>query len=183
MTTDLGDNVLYMKVGTHAREDLADIIERKQREIAEEGFSLWGYGGNTCHPTSMVQPFVFSNPGPIVLAMQPMTSNHFAEPVRAEEFSADGIDWHDVPAGINVLGSRYALSIESLDEVDLQLDLADTRVAVGNSLGRLGSDYVKGRVDKACLKVLPSAGHDPVKPVSIRLLARLTSPYAVFLRN
>src|SRR5688500_1058729 len=112
MTTSLGDSFLYMKVGTHAREDLSEIIARKRREIEDEGFSLWGYGGNTCHPTRTVQPFAVRSPGPIVLAMQPMTSTHFAEPVRAEEFSADGINWRDVPSGINVLGSRYALSIE-----------------------------------------------------------------------
>lgn len=52
-----GAGVLYMKVGTHAKEGLAEIIERKRREIDEAGFAMWGYGGSTCYPTSMVQPF------------------------------------------------------------------------------------------------------------------------------
>lgn len=182
MTGELGDSVLYMKVGTHAREGLAEIIARKRREIEDEGFSLWGYGGNTCHPTTMVQPFAIASPGPIVLAMQPMTSNHFAEPVRAEEFSSDGFDWTQIPNGISVLGSRFALVLESLEEVDVELDLATTRVAVGNSMGRPGDDYVKGRVDKACLR----AGFEPAgasRPVRIQLAARMASPFAVFLRN
>jgi hypothetical protein len=116
-----------------------------------------------------------------------MTSTHLAEPVRAAEFSADGINWRDVPSGINVLGSRYALSIESLEEVDFELDLANTHVAIGNSTGRIGSEYVKGRVDKACLRAGPGSpggsASAPSKAVNIRLLARLTDPYAVFLRN
>jgi hypothetical protein len=52
-----GAGVLYMKVGTHAGESLEDILRRKTREIEEAGYALWGYGGNTCHPLTMVQPF------------------------------------------------------------------------------------------------------------------------------
>ena len=51
-----GAGILYMKVGTHARETLDDIIRRKTREIEEAGVAFWGYGGNTCHPENMVNP-------------------------------------------------------------------------------------------------------------------------------
>lgn len=181
MNIRLGDSVLYMKVGTHAKEELSDIIERKRREIDHEGFAMWGYGGNTCHPTSMVQPFARAATGPIKLVMQPMSSKHFAEPIRAEEFSPDGITWKAIPGGINVLGSRYALCISSLEQVDGQLDLGETRVAVGNSKGRNGLEYVKGRVDKACLEVVESTG--PLsRLVPIGLVAELVDPYAVLLR-
>lgn len=54
---DPGTAILYMKVGTHANEGLEAIIARKQREIEEAGVAFWGYGGSTCHPTTMVQPF------------------------------------------------------------------------------------------------------------------------------
>ena len=40
-----GDAVLFMKVGTHAEERLEDILKRKQREIDEAGYAMWGYGG------------------------------------------------------------------------------------------------------------------------------------------
>jgi hypothetical protein len=176
------ENILYMKVGTHAQEDLAEIFLRKKKEIEDEGFSMWGYGGNTCHPTTMVQPFALASPGPIVLAMQPMESLHYAVPVRAEQYSVNGIDWLDIPAGINVLGSRYALCIDSLDEVDWQLDLGRTEVAVGRSRGRSGDEYVKGRVDKACLSVAASL-HSSSAGVDIKLAGRLVTPYAVFLRS
>jgi len=110
-----------------------------------------------------------------------MASKHFADPVRAEEFSVDGIRWQPVPDGINVLGSRYALCIKNLDEVDWKLALDQTRVAIGSSRGRRGSAYIKGHVDKACLEVTGNSGSDPV--VSIGLVAELVEPYAVFLRN
>jgi hypothetical protein len=179
-----GAGVLFMKVGTHAQETLADIIARKQREIDDAGFSLWGYGGNTCHPRTMVQPFAQSHVKlgtPIILCMQPMESKHFAEPVRAEEYSTNGTHWQRIPEPINVLGSRYALCLKSLEQVDTQLALGATRVAVGSSMGKVGSAYIKGRVDKACLDVI--AADEPGPAVEIGLVAELVDPYAVFVRN
>jgi hypothetical protein len=177
-----GDGVIFMKVGTHANEDLASIIERKRREIDEAGFSLWGYGGNTCHPTTMVQPFarMHADQGRrIVLVMEPMTSRHFAEPLRADEYSVDGTEWTRIPTAINVLGSRYALCLRDLDQAKGSLPLGDTRVAVGNSSGRSGTDYIKGHVDKACLEVVSVTGADP-RPIG--LVAEVVEPYAVLLR-
>ena len=52
-----GTGLIFMKVGTHANELLSDILKRKRQEIEDAGFALWGYGGNTCHPLTMVQPF------------------------------------------------------------------------------------------------------------------------------
>ena len=55
-----GQGLLYMKVGMHAQEGLEAIIERKTKEIEKAGHALWGYGGSTCHPQTMVQPFAKS---------------------------------------------------------------------------------------------------------------------------
>lgn len=187
-----GAGVLYMKVGTHAKEPLNEIIARKQAEIDAAGFALWGYGGNTCHPTTMVQPFArdYELRGETIhLVMQPMDSKHFAVPARAEEMSVDSVAWEPIPEEINVLGSRFALAISDLQPVDLELALAQTRVAAGPQRGRRGDEYVKGRVDKAVLEVLEDE-HDevaldlePRPPVRIGLVAELVKPYAVFLRN
>jgi hypothetical protein len=183
-----GEGLLYMKVGTHAQETLEDIIARKTKEIENAGFGLWGYGGNTCHPISMVQPFAREyerRGGVIFLCMQPMTSKHFALPVRAKEFSVDGINWQQIPAAINVLGSRYALAIKNLRREDFDLALARTKVAIGNSMGRIGSRYVAGRVDKACLEVTEEAVTDSHEEPSVHigLVAEIVDPYAVFVRN
>ncbi|WP_258725768.1 hypothetical protein [Cellulomonas sp. NS3] len=177
--------ILFMKVGTHANESLDEIITRKQKEIERAGFALWGYGGNTCHPTSMVQPFaqsLASRGSQLVLAMKPMESKHFAEPLRASEYSVDGLEWEAIPEAVNALGSRYALWIDSLEEADLELPLDMTKVGLGPSAGRAGDRYVKGRVDKACLEYDPTLMSEGTQVASIGLVAHMAEPYAVFLR-
>jgi len=180
--------VLFMKIGTHANESLADIIARKTREIRDAGFGMWGYGGNTCHPASMVQPFArtFAGRGRTIhLCMEEMNSNHFGEGV-AREYSVDGTTWQEIPEAIEVRGSRYALVIEDLHEEKFQLPLDQTRVPVGPSTGRLGSRYIQGRVDKACLEVLeaPELSNDAdPRVIATLMVATLRDPYAVFLRG
>ncbi len=182
-----GNGVLYMKVGNHALEPLDKIIPRKTREIEEAGFSFWGYGGNTCHPERMVQPFAksYEQRGSVIyLCMEPMDSKHHADPIRADEFSVDGMDWKEIHPAINVLGSRYALVVKNLREQKFELPLARTRVALGNSMGLSGSKYIKGRVDKACLEIIGQATDaTEAPPVEIRYVAELVAPYAVYVRN
>jgi len=184
-----GRGILFMKVGTHAQEELASIIARKSEEIKATGFGMWGYGGNTCHPTSMVQPFAhsFTEAGEtIYLCMEEVKSNHAATPLCAAEYSHDGIEWITIPKAIEVRGSRYALVIDELRREKHSLSLNSTRVPVGPSMGRNGGRYIKGRVDKACLEVLdhPEIGNeDPPREISISLVARMAEPYAVFLRG
>ncbi len=185
-----GQGLLYMKVGTHARESLEDIIVRKTREIEEAGLAFWGYGGNTCHPQAMVQPFAKKyeqRGGVIYLCMQPMESRHFAEQIAADEYSADGVNWEPIPKGVKVLGSRYALLIKHLRKQEFELPLERTRVAIGNSAGLSGSKYISGRVDKACLEIVGEGGETTAaeggQAIHIGLVAEIVSPYAVYVRN
>jgi hypothetical protein len=184
-----GAGILFMKVGTHANEGLDDIVARKQAEIDEAGYALWGYGGNTCHPVTMVQPFARSaeeSGGPIHLCMEPMQSNHFAVTARAEEMSADGFSWEEVPPAINVIGSRFALKVKGLHTEEFSLPLSQTAVAIGNSMGRRGDRYIKGRVDKACLEFVGPELEEPdeeERKIEIGLVAELADPFAVFVRN
>lgn len=182
-----GAGLLYMKVGTHAQESLTDIIKRKRKEIEAAGHAFWGYGGNTCHPSNTVQPFVkaFELKGKtIYLCMEEIESNHFHDPIRADQYSINGIQWHEIPAAINALGSRHALVIDNLEAKELSLPLARTRVAWGNSRGANGDKYIRGRVDKGCLEVVDAdPDHDEGRVIQIGLVARIVEPYAVFLRN
>lgn len=189
-----GSGILFMKVGTHANETLESIIERKAREIDQAGVAFWGYGGSTCHPQNMVQPFALSYEAqakPIYLCMEEMTSNHWAQTARADEYSVNEISWELIPEAIKVIGSRYALVIKALREVDFDLPLDATRVALGNSRGAPGSKYIKGRVDKACLEVVAplevnqstqtDGSKSPLKHIG--LVAELAPPFAVYVRN
>lgn len=185
-----GGGIVFMKVGVHAQESLAEIIARKSLEIKEAGIAMWGYGGNTCHPRTMVQPFAEEHVrrhSPIYLCMEEMESSHWGEPVIAAQYSITGEDWKDIPEPIHVKGSRYALTIASLDQQQFELPLAQTRVAVGLNRGRNGARYIKGRVDKACLDVMDEPEQlneeDVVRHRPISLVARLIEPYAVFLRG
>jgi len=84
---------------------------------------------------------------------------------------------------VNVLGSRYALLIDDLEMTDTGLALARTKVAIGRSRGKVGSTYVKGHVDKACLEVVADSGNGETDEVEIGLIAKVIEPYAVFVRN
>ena len=182
-------NILFMKVGVHAKETLEDIIARKKREIEAAGYAFWGYGGNTCHPITKVNPFVqeaLERKNTIYLCMQEIESGHNEEPVRAEYYSCDGIRYKKIPQEINVLGSRYAVAIKDLEIEEFDLPLDKTVVSIGDCKGRRGDKYIKGRVDKACLTLLEheklSQGSDETT-IKVSLVAELCEPYAVLLKN
>lgn len=184
-----GQGVIFMKVGLHAQESIEDIIARKQREYDQAGVIFWGYGGATCHPRSMVQPFVRaqeSGGNQVLLIMNKMDSKHEAPPELAEEYSNDGVDWQPVPKGVQVKGSRFALVLDKLNFDEFNINLEDFEVGVGPSRGRRAGDYIVGRADKGCLVYAPL--DVPVAPEqriikTIGLVARIKDPYAVFLRN
>ena len=184
-----GAGIVFMKIGIHAGEPLESIIARKTLEIAQTGYGMWGYGGNTCHPTTMVQPFAetyHQRNEPITLCMNEMQSNHFGEKIRAEKYSVDDETWKPMPATINVVGSRFALVIEDLRREDMMLSLDHARVQLGMSKGRVGSQYIQGRADKACFEMTAEDGRvvaDALpKQVRITYVARLRPPYAVFVK-
>lgn len=187
---DTIDRIVFMKVGSHAGETWEQILERKRREVERTGYSFWGYGGPTCHPTNHVQPFArlsLSSQGTIGLVMMPIDSRAAPEIAPASEFSKDGIIWEPIPNDIRVLGSRYALVLEEISEADLELDLGSYEVAVGPSRGRTAEEYIRGRVDKACL-VKKGLERDLPMPqaaeniVPVKFTANLRDPFAVFLR-
>lgn len=181
-----GNGILFMKIGVHAQEPIEVILERKREELRRAGVSFWGYGGATCHPFKMVQPFareVESTGHDVYLVMHKMDSRHFAEPKPATQYSDDGMKWKDIPNGVRVLGSRYALVLSDLDDVNSELDLGGVEVAVGPSRGRRGADYIKGQVDKGCFRLSDSPeGARTASTKHIDLVAKLREPFAVIVR-
>lgn len=181
-----GAGIIFMKVGVHAQEPIEDIIRRKQDEFAKAGVTYWGYGGSTCHPTGMVQPFVkemAEKKQTVHVVMHKMDSRHQASPEIAKEYSDDGINWYDVPEGVNVMGSRFALVLGGLNEEEFDLNLRRAIVAVGPSRGLLGSEYIRYQVDKGCFVLEENElAPDPETTRHIDLSAPLVEPYAVFVR-
>jgi hypothetical protein len=101
----------------------------------------------------------------------------------AKEFSPDGKNYYPIPKGVNVLGSRYALVVNTLDPIEGALSLSDTVVGIGNKEGLSGDKYIRGHVDKACLVYSPGSGLPERKTeIALCLSAELAEPYAVVLR-
>jgi hypothetical protein len=181
--------LIFMKVGLHAQESIEDIIQRKQREFEEAGSIFWGYGGNTCHPLTMVQPFakeVERGGNQILIVMQKMNSKHAAPPEIAREYSDDGVDWQPIPTGIEVRGSRYALVLDKLRIEEFDLDLGELQVGIGPSRGRTADRYLAGQADKGCFLYTPRESRMMQEEQTLKrigLVAQVKAPYAVFLKN
>jgi hypothetical protein len=189
MMNTLPDKFLFMKVGNHAGESWEQILERKRREYQRTGQTFWGYGGTTCHPLSIVQPFArlaVKEQGTIMLVMHNFDSKAEPEIVPAKEFSSDGIHWLPIPEDIVVTGSRYALVLDEIRPGDLEVALYDYEVAVGPSAGKAAELYLQGHVDKGCfVRSQQSRGPEAERERLIRKIgfsAELQEPYAVLLR-
>lgn len=187
LLTEPDAGLLFMKVGLHAGEKFEEILERKRREYQNAGMIFWGYGGNTCHPTNIVQPFArmkLEKGQNIYIVMEEIDSRHRPTRILASEYSIDGVRWQPIPAGIEVRDSRYAVILDQLQDGDLDIDLSAYDVAVGPSMGKAAGDYILGRVDKGCFTKGqgPTALRGPHMK-KICHMAKIVDPYAVFLRN
>ena len=180
------DAFIFMKVGAHAGENFDSILKRKMEEVKKVGFSFWGYGGKACHPLNQVQPFAkktIQRKGSIYLFMEHINSNADPDIVPATEFSEDGIHWKPIPDGILVTGSRYALVLDEIKPGELEIPISAYEVGIGRSMGKSADNYLKGRIDKACLEFNPErlVGAE-VKSKKISYTSKLLDPYAVFVR-
>lgn len=177
----LPGHAVVMKAGVHAAESWEGIVARKQAEEIAAGATYWGYGGTLCHPRTQVQPFSRSAGEPIAVLMIRTPSDFLGPPTLAEAISEDGTTWDPVPEGAHITGSKYALVLRGLRRSDQVVDLGAYEVAIGPKSGTPLSQYLRSRVDKACVRLADIPG--PPWPVQLVLRAELIAPYAVFLRD
>lgn len=180
-----------MKYGVHASESVAAIVSRKRRESAIAGVTFWGYGGTLCHPVNQVQPFakaVVATNGAVYLVMSSTQSELHSDPWQGTIYSASKYEWQSLPTSVEVYGSKYAIVCSDFSECKFDINLADYEVAVGASRGRNLSDYINGRVDKACASLIGENKARSTrieakdKRVTITLIARVIEPYSVFIK-
>lgn len=181
------ENIIFMKYGEHASENVESIIERKSKEHdGEEKVFWWGYGGKVCHPLKQVQPFIkeCQRMGQkVYLVLSPTPSPNIGDSgTRAIEFSKDKENWERIAESINVYGSDYALVCNNLRKVDFTLDLSKYEVAVGAKKGKVLSDYISGRNDKGCAYLIREPKDYKPQFVQIDYIAEIIDPYAVFVR-
>ncbi len=184
MLDELPDAFIFMKVGNHAGETFDQILQRKMREKEDAGRIFWGYGGPTCHPLTGVQPFAKKH-GNLHVLMEPIDSKADPDILQPTEYSADGVTWKPMPDGISVTGSRYALVLDQIRPGDLEVRTDDFVVDIGPNRGKVATEYLRGRVDKACLTraSVPATRFPELSPRNIRYVAKLIEPYAVLLRR
>jgi hypothetical protein len=177
--------VLFMKIGFHTQESLAEIMDRKIKEQDRTGVAFWGYGGTLCHPIKAVQPFAeqCERRKLRVSVVMPITSSRFSgESTEAREYSVDGVNWQLLPIGIHVIASRYALVMTNLRRCDAEIDLMSYSIAIGPKRGRPLGAYVRYRVDKALAIRNASVSGGQQLRVRLSYIADLVAPYAVLLR-
>lgn len=173
-------NIIIMKCKTHASEKIEDIYKRKKQEEATAGYFCWGYGGTLCHPLNQVHPFC-KDKEKVYLLLTPTSSELNNVPERSKYYSTDKKIWNNIDLSINVLGSKYAIVAKKLQKCDLEINLNDYEIAIGNSIGKNLGDYLKGRVDKACaVKSTKKANKN--QKIKIVMIAELTYPYSIFVR-
>ena len=116
--------------------------------------------------------------------MEEIISRHPYTEVFATHYSSDGIIWNEIPDGVQVRGSRYALVLDELKEESLNIDLRDYRVGAGPSEGALAAGYIRGRVDKGCLERTAEPGDSEAsKIIRVHHAATVKEPYAVLLKS
>ena len=173
------ENIILMKYGYHANEEVDAIIKRKEKEIKDVGYCFWGYGGTLLHPLTQTQPFCKNKKVYLLLTSTPSKFENSAK--RANYFSIDKIHYEKIPKGINVLGSKHALVFKDLQKVDMEINLCDYEIGIGVSLGKNLGDYFHGRVDKAI--AIYKGKSQKEKKIHIDYIAELISPYAVFIKE
>ncbi len=170
--------VIIMKYGVHADENVDNIIKRKQKEIEDNGFCFWGYGGVLLHPVNQVQPFCKDDD--VYLLLTRTKSDFIGNSKRSKSYSINNKEYKNIPSSINVYGSKYALVFTQLKEYNKDINLCDYKVGIGNSKDKPLVDYFKFRVDKACATKCDNSLKE--KLVHIDYIAKLKYPYSVFVK-
>ena len=176
---------IFMKVGYSTGETIDHILERKQREFDDAGKIFWGYGGSTVRPRTQAQPFAEEwvlKQGSIRVLMALTESKFNSKLPPAKQYSKDEECWKPLPKGICVTGSGFALVLDEITQLDMELNLRQFEVGKGPSKGTNATDYLVGQTSKACLVKAGSTDGRPAVPILIAYQARLKPPYAVFLR-
>ncbi len=80
------------------------------------------------------------------------------------------------------MGSKYAIICGALKSCDFMLDLNNYVIPIGNSKGKLLSEYIKARVDKACGQYKDNWESLTPNLVKISYYAEIISLYAVYVK-
>lgn len=176
-----------MKYGVHAGHSVDSIINRKRADFEAHGRIYWGYGGTICHPLKQIQPFTeqaMQDGEKVYLALSRTNSALYNPQTQSSLYSVNGSEWYNVPKDMEIFGSRYAIICRELVRCSFEINTSAYLIGVGINRGKNLSQYLKGRVDKACAFYKGSEHNDEMqtKTVKIDYIAEIVEPYAVFLK-
>jgi hypothetical protein len=187
--TDSADlpGFVWTNAGAHAGETLEQIVARKMGDIQRFGWCLWAYagGGGPAHPETQVRALAQNLRVDSLPVLMPTTGR--VDPTGAafcaySQFRNGRLE--RLPEGMSpVTGSRgaWALMLDSLEWVDLILDLAAFEAPFATGGAQPLVKYLRGSHGRACAlrSVTPGAANDR----RITLTARTRAPHAVYLRD
>ena len=174
---------IIMKVGSHGDESFEQIINRKNCEQEKVGFMLWGYSGNFLDVIQTRKFLNSNNPTRAFILMSNTKSPFKNNPIRSNFFSLDKEKWNRLPEFLFTSGCDKAVVCRNLIPTDFNINLSNFRVAVGPSKGKLLSDYLKYRVDKACVYFSPNKQQNNKNIIKINWIAEILPPYTIYLSN
>ncbi len=186
---------IFMKAGNFGEETLEEIVERKQRELNDVGWTYWGYGGKMgtgpLHPENQVQPFAgqwMKKPGSIQVLMEKIDGGSNIELPLAKKYSTvdsvDEEDWNCLPSGIHLSRTKWALVLDKIRPCHFRLDLRQFKVGIGDKKGTNAAEYLKGKGPTSRGALVKANSMNPGREVQICITyqARLKFPHAVFLK-
>lgn len=177
--------IIFIRLDNRSIKNIDAVLEAKLQEEEAQNNIFWGYTGNTCHPTTQVQPFSELDSSTEIKVVMSYYNSIYPDPKMVEmtEFSIDKKIWSELPAPTLVPEkAKYAFVMRNLTKCDMRINLQDYHVAVGDSLGVCLSKYLLNvYTTKACaiyhknLVAYKCESH-------VSWVADLVYPYGIFVR-
>ncbi len=173
--------------GPHINESLAEIVDRKSRDVERFGWCLWAYGGTgNAHPETEVRRLAEDHSGggalPLLMPDRGKKWPEVGVPFTGYRKSRDG-EIVTLPRGMTpVTGGRtsWAFWITSLEWSEAaKVDVSQYVAPYSRSGPRRLPEYLRGSHGRAC-----AARAEMVAPPDergIHVVAELRDPFAVFL--
>jgi hypothetical protein len=179
---------LVMKVGPHSGMSLSDIAASKYSEQDLYGIHYWGYSGTLCHPLRVLrhveQAIAEQGSGPSLL-LSGTRSKYQSSRGRMGSYSVDGHKYRELQPGVQLQGAQFALVATNLRAFDAKICMDHYLVQGGKNDSLPLSMHMRGRINKACVRLSKPSATIPTSQRIIRLAykADLVHPYVVWLRG
>lgn len=180
--------IIVMKVGPHSDMPLVDIIVSKKEEEKIHGVHYWGYSGVFCQPkaTKDFCEWAIKNYGeePYLILIE-TKSSYKSNIGMITQYSKDNKIFEEFVAPVQLQGAQFSFVAKEIEIVE-EFDLNDYIVVGGKNDGKILSQHLRYRVNKAFAKLKPEIEKEDNMGISEKmsvLRAKLVYPYAIWLKE